>query len=195
MKLQVIPFVNCKFEQFFHRTLVRNRGRAVSRSTFKWSGQTGIEGQQRFSVLQGRWYCRTEMSVSSGGNYSLSDVIIKQPHPVDPSLNHSTFLPLLFQRLFACPWSVRGAGGTYHRGQIAGFSHTPLFLLNVFQRWIGCVEDWASSITGFNKSWRVLSMSSEAITTDCSPALNISVVWSLKQKRGGVDWPQWHLFS
>lgn len=83
------------------------------------------------SVLQGRWYSRTELSVSSGGNYSLSDVIIEQPHPVDPSLRVSLHLSPALSCHFFLSFSSRVLGrweGVIHRrGQIAGLSPTPLF--------------------------------------------------------------------
>lgn len=83
------------------------------------------------SVLQGRWYSRTELSVSSGGNYSLSDVIIEQPHPVDPSLHVSLHLSPALSCHFFLSFSSRVLGrweGVIHRrGQIAGLSPTPLF--------------------------------------------------------------------
>lgn len=83
------------------------------------------------SVLQGRWYSRTELSVSSGGNYSLSDVIIEQPHPVDPSLRVSLHLSPALSCHFFLSLSSRVLGrweGVIHRrGQIAGLSPTPLF--------------------------------------------------------------------
>lgn len=72
--------------QIFHSTLLSNCGR-VMKTTGEGSGQTCTV--QHGDASQGRWYSRTELSVSSGSNYSLSDVIIRQPRPVDPSLHVS----------------------------------------------------------------------------------------------------------
>lgn len=67
--------------------------------------------------------------MSSGGNCSLSDVIIQQPRLVDPSLCLSLRLsPALSCYLFLSRSSrVVGGGHTHHRGQIAGLSLSPLF--------------------------------------------------------------------
>lgn len=75
--------------------------------------------------------------MSSGGNYSLSDVIIQQPRLVDPSLHVSLHpSPALSCYLFPSGSSRvlgRWEGVTHHRGQIAGLSLTPLFLQDVVQ--------------------------------------------------------------